>query len=248
MQGRVGRREAKRGGSENGRTDAAQTRRRTLGRRPCVDLDRDARAPCRSRRRLSGVFAKYAKSNDWVAVHLIQFASVLLVVGGLLVLYRVLQMGSLVPVLAGIAVAAAIAAAAAWAVLQAIDGVALKHAVDAWANASGAQKPIRYADAQTVRWAEYGMNTYFRLLLGLAVALFGIAIARTGIVARWLGWAAVIGGLAYMSSGVAVAYAGFESGFESAVGIVAQLGFLIFAIGLLVTGVRRKDPTATAVP
>ena len=194
------------------------------------------------------IFAKYAKSNDWVAVHLIQFASVLLVLGGLLVLYRVLQMGSLVPVLAGIAVAAAIAAAAAWAVLQAIDGVALKHAVDAWASASGGQKAIRYADAQTVRWAEYGMNTYFRLLLGLAVALFGIAIARTGIVARWLGWAAVIGGLAYMASGVAVAYAGFESGFESAVGIVAQLGFLIFAIGLLVTGVRRKDPTATAVP
>jgi len=193
------------------------------------------------------IFAKYAKSNDWVAVHLIQFATVLLVVGGLIVLYRVLQLRSLVPVLAGIA-AAAIAAAAAWAVLQAIDGVALKHAVDAWADASGAQKGIRYADAQTVRWAEYGMNTYFRLLLGLAVALFGIAIARTGIVARWLGWAGVIGGLAYMASGVAVAYAGFESGFESAVGIDAQLGFLIFAIGLLVTGVRRKDPMATAVP
>ena len=45
-----------------------------------------------------------------------------------------------------------------------------------------------------------------------------------------------------MASGVAVAYAGFESGFESVVGIVAQLGFLIFAAGLLVTGVRRKEP------
>ena len=194
------------------------------------------------------IFAKYAKNNDWVAVHLIQFATVLLVLGGLLVLYRVLQLRGLVPVLAGIAAAAAIATAAAWAALQAIDGVALKHAVDAWAGASGAQKAIRYADAQTVRWAEYGMNTYFRLLLGLAVALFGTAIARTGIVARWLGWAAVIGGLAYMASGVAVAYAGFESGFESADGIVAQLGFLIFAVGLLVTGVRRKDRTAAVVP
>src|SRR5215212_8515826 len=192
------------------------------------------------------IFAKYAKSNDWVAVHLIQFASVLLVLGGLLVLYRVLQLRGLVPVLAGIAAAAAIATAAAWAALQAIDGVALKHAVDAWASASGPQKAIRYADAQSVRWAEYGMNTYFRLLLGLAVTLFGIAIARTDIAARWLGWIGAIAGLGYMASGVAVAYAGFESGFESAMGIVAQLGFLIFAVGLLVTGVRGTGPEATA--
>src|SRR5438477_8879738 len=76
------------------------------------------------------VFAKYAKSNDWVAVHLIQFAGVLLLLSGLLVLYRVLQVRGLVPVLAGLAAAAAIATAAAWAVLQGIDGVALKHAVD----------------------------------------------------------------------------------------------------------------------
>jgi hypothetical protein len=31
------------------------------------------------------IFAKYAKSNDWVAVHLVQFAGVLLLLGGLLV-------------------------------------------------------------------------------------------------------------------------------------------------------------------
>jgi hypothetical protein len=191
------------------------------------------------------IFAKYAKSNDWVAVHFVQFIGVLLLLGGLIVLYRILQVRGMVPVLAGIAAATAIAAAAAWAALQAIDGVALKHAVDAWANAAGPQKAIRFADAQTVRWAEYGMNSYFRLLLGLAVALFGVAITRTDVAARWLGWAGAIGGLAYMASGVAVAYAGFESGFESAAGIVAQLGFLIFAVGLLVTGVRGRGSTVT---
>jgi len=194
------------------------------------------------------IFAKYAESNDWVAVHLIQFAGILLVLGGFLVLYRVLQLRGVVPLLAGFAAAAAIAAGAVWAALQAIDGVALKQAVDAWANASGAQKSIRFADAQTVRWAEWGLNTYFRLLLGLTAVLFGIAIARTDIATRWLGWAGVVGGLAYMASGVTVAYAGFESGFEAAVGIAAQLGFLIFAVGLLVTGVRGKDRTPAAVP
>ena len=58
----------------------------------------------------------------------------------------------------------------------------------------------------------------------------------------------MIGGLAYMASGVAVAYAGFESGFESAVGHRRAARILIFAVGLLVTGMRRKKPTATAVP
>ena len=80
------------------------------------------------------------------------------------------------------------------------------------------------------------------------MTLFGITVTRTGIAARWLGWAGVIGGLCYMASGVAVAYAGFESGFESAVGIAAQLGFLIFAVGLLVTGVRGTRPEPTAAP
>src|SRR5215203_1642101 len=48
------------------------------------------------------IFAKYANSNDWVAVHLVQFAGVLLLLGGLLVLYRVLHVRGELPVLAGI--------------------------------------------------------------------------------------------------------------------------------------------------
>jgi hypothetical protein len=194
------------------------------------------------------VFAKYADSTAWIAVHFIQYAGVLLFLGGLLVLYRVLRVRSVVPVLAGFGAATAIAAAAAWAALQAVDGVAQKYVDDAWANAGGAEKAIRFADAQTVRWLEYGMNSYSHLLLGLAVVLFGIAIVRTGIAGRWFGWAGTIGGLAYMAGGVDVAYAGFESGFESAVGIVGELGFLIFAIGLLVTGIRARDPGTAPAP
>ena len=194
------------------------------------------------------VFAKYADSTAWIAVHFIQYAGVLLFLGGLLILYQVLRVRSVVPVLAGFGAATAIAAAAAWAALQAVDGVAQKYVDDAWANAGGAEKAIRFADAQTVRWLEYGMNSYSHLLLGLAVVLFGIAIVRTGIAGRWFGWAGTIGGLAYMAGGVDVAYAGFESGFESAVGIVGELGFLIFAIGLLVTGIRARDPGTAPAP
>src|SRR5215211_2750261 len=187
------------------------------------------------------IFAKYAKSNDWVAVHLIQFAGVLLVLGGFLILYRVLQLRGAVSVLAGVAAAAAIAAAAAWAALQAIDGVALKQAVDAWSDASGPQKAIRFADAETVRWTEWGINTYFRLLFGLTMVLFGAGIARTGIVARWLGWVGMIGGLLYMATGIAIGYAGFESGFGDATGDAVQVLFVVFVVGVLVAALRTKD-------
>src|SRR5206468_1458945 len=106
-----------------------------------------------------------------------------------------------------------IAAGATWAVLQAVDGVALKHAVNAWTNASGAEKSIRFADAETVRSLEEGVNSYFRLLLGTTVLLFGAAIVRTRLIPTWIGWVGVAGGVFYMLSGIAVAYRGFESGF-----------------------------------
>lgn len=71
--------------------------------------------------------------------------------------------------------------------------------------------------------------------------LFGIGIARTGVVARWLGWIGGIGGLAYMASGVAVGYSGFENGFESGAGAVSQVLLMVFVVGMLVAGLRMKD-------
>ena len=59
------------------------------------------------------VFQKYADSSAWIAVHFVQYAGVLLFLGGLLVLYRVLQQRGAVSMLAGFGAAAAIAAAAA---------------------------------------------------------------------------------------------------------------------------------------
>jgi hypothetical protein len=189
------------------------------------------------------VFAKYADSGGWVAIHLVQFAGVLLALGGFLVLYRLLELRGEARVLARFAAGATIATAPAWAALQAVDGVALKQAVDAWADASGAQKAVRFADAETVRWAEWGINSYFRLLLGLTLVLFGAAIVLTGMVPQWLGWVGGIVGVLYIATGIAVGYSGFENGFGNAAGHATQLLLLIFVIGMLVVGVRSKDLT-----
>ena len=133
------------------------------------------------------IFAKYAASDPWVAVHFGQFVGVLIALGSFLVLAGALERRGEVELLTRCARAAAVATAAICAPLQAVDGVTLKHAVDAWAGASGAEKSLRFADAETVRWTEWGLQSYFRLLLGVTFVLFGVAIARTGVVSRWLG-------------------------------------------------------------
>jgi hypothetical protein len=195
------------------------------------------------------VFAKYAASHSWVLVHLLQFAGVLITLAGFVALYRVLQLRGEAPVLGACAVGAAIASSAAFAVLQAVDGVALKQAVDAWVHASGPQRAIRFADAETVRWIEQGVNTYFRLLFGLTLVLFGTGLARTTVVARWLGWIGAAAGLLYMASGIAVGYRGFESGFGNAVAVIVEIVFFVFVIGVLVDAIRRSDrDDATPAP
>jgi hypothetical protein len=188
------------------------------------------------------IFAKYAASDPWVAVHFAQFAGVIIALGGFLVLGRLLQLRGELPTLAKWGLGTTAATAAVWAVLQAVDGVTLKQNVDAWAAASGSRKEILFADAETVRWIEWGLQAYFRLLLGATFALFGIAIAHTGIAARWLGYAGLAGGLLYMTIGIAVGH----TGFEQPGGPVIQLLFVAFAIGILVTGIRAGAPESPA--
>ena len=160
----------------------------------------------------------------------------------MVLLYRTLQLRGDVPRLSRFAAGATIATTATWAVLQAVDGVALKRAVDAWTHASGTEKAIRFADAETVRWIEWGVQSYFRLLLGLTFVLFGAAIVTTRVVAGWLGWVAVLTGLLTAAIGIDIGYEGLGSGFQGVGGGLYLLALLVFGVGMFVTGVRRRDP------
>src|SRR5439155_17381515 len=74
--------------------------------------------------------------------------------------------------------AAATATLALYGALQAVDGVALKQAVTAWAGAPDAEKVTRFASAEAIRWLEWGMRSYQNFALGLALLLFAAAVAR----------------------------------------------------------------------
>jgi hypothetical protein len=190
------------------------------------------------------IFREYAASEAWVATHLAEFVLVLVAFAGLLVLGRALRLET--PYLALLAGGAIIATGATWAVLQAVDGVTLKQAVDAWVAASGTEDETRFADAETARWIEWGLQSYFRVLLGAAFLLLGAAAVVSRLVPSWLGVLLVVGGLLSLAVGISVAYAGLESGFQDAVGIAFQLVVLVFIIGLLVVARRAREPGTRA--
>ena len=190
------------------------------------------------------IFTEYAASNAWVATHLAEFVLVLVALAGLLVLCGALRHET--SHLALLAAGALIATGATWAVLQAVDGVTLKQAVDAWVAASGTEKATRYADAETVRWTEWGLQSYFRVLLGVAFLLLGAAAVRSRLVPSWLGVLLAVGGLLSLVLGFSVGYEGLESGFQNPIGIAFQLVVLIFIVGLLVVSRRAQEPSTRA--
>ena len=188
------------------------------------------------------IFTEYAESDVWVFTHFLEFVLVLLAFAGLLVLCRVLRPEA--PLLALLAAGALVVASAIWAALQGVDGVTLKQSVDAWAAASGPEQATRYADAEVVRWIEWGLQSYFRVVLGIAFLLLGSAAAVSRLLPTWLGVLLVIAGLLSIGVGVSVGYAGLESGFQDALGLAFQLVVLVFVIGLLVSARRAREPGA----
>jgi hypothetical protein len=200
------------------------------------------------------IFTAYANSDSWIAVHLGQFVGVLLALGGLLVLTRVMRAAGRSTRLPHFAAAVTVATAATWAVLQGLDGVGLKQAVDAWNRASGADKAIRLANAETVRWLEWGFQSYFRVLLGLAFLLVGAAmLAGRRVAAGWLGGVALLGGLFSTAIGIDVGYNGLASGLQDTLSVAFLLVVMVFAVGVLVTGLRgrsepRLEPGPTSPP
>lgn len=168
-----------------------------------------------------GVFAEYAGTEAWVAIHFAQWLGVLLVLAGLIGVYHAIRHGSaLSAALARYGLAASVPAAAAFTALQAVDGVALKWAADGWVAASGDDKATLFAAAKSVRWTEYAFQSYSNILLGLALGLIGLAMALGSAYPRWLGAVAVASGLAWMLHGVMVPYVGL---FDSTPRLVAMV-------------------------
>jgi hypothetical protein len=103
------------------------------------------------------VFAEYAGSGSWKAVHLVQFAAITILLAGLLALFFALDVQAGLTRWAGrFGAASAVVALALYGVLQAVDGVGNKMVDDAWVSAPDVEKSARFASAEAIRWLEWG--------------------------------------------------------------------------------------------
>src|SRR6478752_396067 len=131
------------------------------------------------------------------------------------------------------------AAMALYAVLQAVDGVGLKHAVDAWASAQPGDKAVRFDAAETIRWLEWAVSSYHSFVFGLALLMFGLAIALLHRIPRPIGYLMTLSGACYLIQGLIIG----TSGFSSANQIPTLLGIALivaWTVWLLIAALKKR--------
>ena len=136
--------------------------------------------------------------------------------------------------------AAAVATLALYGVVLAVDGVALKQAVNAWASAPDAEKAARFASAEAIRWLEWGMRSYQNFALGLAVLLFAVAVVRTAWVPRPIAYLMGLSGLTYLVQGWVAGSEGFSQTQTIAI-VLAWVLNVAWMIWLVVVAWRMQD-------
>lgn len=170
------------------------------------------------------IFAVYAEDDLWIASHIGQFVGIMLIfAGGFVALHRLLARSEsgTASALAWFGLVTAIITASTFTILQAVDGIALKVAVDTWyaipssssssSSADNEEKSIAFRVAEGIRWTEWGIQAYYRILQGAVAIIFGVAIAKSALLSRWIGAVGIFAGAATTVAGVVVAYVGFSS-------------------------------------
>src|ERR1051325_7573363 len=157
------------------------------------------------------IFAAYAGSGIWTAVHVAQFACMGVFLAGLFALFFALDVETGLAKWTGrFGAALAAVTLALYGGVLAVDGVALKQAVNAWASAPESEKSARFATAEAIRWLEWGMRSYENFALGLAVLLFAVAVGRAARVLRPIGSLMGLSGLTYLVQGWVAGSEGFS--------------------------------------
>jgi len=155
-------------------------------------------------------FAEYAASRIWVATHLGQFVGFALLCAALVGVAAAMEAGA-PAAWARLGVVGAAASLAGAATLQAVDGVALKLAVDRWAGSTGAARERAFEAAFAVRQVEIGAASLLSIVSGVTVGTFALAMLASRRFPAWVGAIGLLGGLATVAAGVVQAYTGFSA-------------------------------------
>ncbi|HZB00193.1 MAG TPA: DUF4386 family protein [Nitrososphaera sp.] len=185
------------------------------------------------------IFGVYAEDPLWIASHIGQFAGILLIfAGGFVALHRLLvkSESATASALSWFGLVTAIITAATFTILQAVDGIALKIASDTWyaiPPSEEERKTIYLGVAEGIRWNEWGLQAYYRMLWGAVSLIFGVAIIKSTVLKKWIGAVGIAAGVVTIASGVVMAYVGFSSARD----LVADLSTFIFYPWLVILGI-----------
>jgi hypothetical protein len=159
----------------------------------------------------AAAFTEYAGTSRalWVTAHLLQLGGI---AGLVLVVVLLAQLvdGTGRSAVTRVTTVLGSAGLATAAVLQAVDGVALKAIVDLWSGA-GEDRSELFAAALAVRQVEIGLDALVALLLAAALLTLGISLATAPGGSRGLGVLAVAGAGAAAVNGATLALGGFSA-------------------------------------
>jgi Domain of unknown function (DUF4386) len=189
-------------------------------------------------------FAAYAADRLWIASHLMQLAGVALILTTL-TLIGTLQRQATVSIAYQVAAMGAIVCLAIAGALQAIDGIALKKAVNSWSQAPAETKNAAFSAAFAIRQIEIGLASVLSIAFGVTATLYGSAMLADDIFPAWLAILALPGGIATAISGVVMAYSGF-SALEMIISMPASYLLLLWVliIGVVMWQRSRQLPAA----
>ena len=193
-------------------------------------------------------FEEYSHSTSWTDVHIGQFLGTFLIALSLIALARALSRQRGLPgALAIVGAVTAIMLATIFAVQMAVDGVALRSTIETWASASGAEKTSAFQVAEGIRALEKALSAFFHLNNGFTLLALGLSIALGHLYARWLGWVAVLAGLAFLVGGVITGHSGFSA--HSGIFLTpALLLMVVFVAGTSVSMWRRAGSSPSLLP
>jgi hypothetical protein len=193
------------------------------------------------------IFGVYAEDPLWIASHIGQFAGILWIfAGGFVALFLLLvkSESGVASALSWLGLVAAIITAGTFTILQAVDGIALKIATDTWyaiPPSEEEKKAVYLGVAEGIRWTEWGLQAYYRMLAGAVSLIFGVAIVKSVVLSKWIGAVGIAAGVVGIAAGVVVAYVGFASARD----LVADLSTFTFYPWLVILGIFMWRKTRT---
>ena len=181
-----------------------------------------------------GVARAIAESEIWVPVHLVIVLGLVLMLGGLVAVYHSIR-GGTAGALARFGLFAAVAGATIGLVVVLLDGIAAPQLAQEWAAAPPDQRATALSLVQANETIDFALASGLNFVFAaVTFILFGLAVALSDVYPRWLGWVAVLAGLASIGAGLVQALVGEPT---TASRVLTIIGPTVITLWLLVIGI-----------